>query len=318
MIANGSTLTSDFIPESKIIAKQYLYDELKPDSMLLSSDTVFQNFVSANETEAIGYLHDTKMNLKDAAGFDPVFAQTISYYNSLIKIQADSINYIDSLFASNQTTNYSLLRQQKIDSINVYQLIIEDSLNSRKSISAAKISNAESKNNLVLANDLPNDNQKVINQKEILLRRSGIDTLMQAYSEILSIAQECPYAGGSAVYRARAIIEMMNIEMDYDDDAVCSEIGIYRQSKNEDETPQILIIPNPANDKIEIILKGKYEGLCCITVSDALGKSQIEKTFNCIDKSYILNVKRLSPAAYFVHVKVNDNSEAYGKIIIVR
>ena len=50
---------------------------------------------------------------------------------------------------------------------------------------------------------------------------------------VQTITQQCPFAGGTAVYRARGMYELINDSIVYDDDAVCLAQGLYRSSNHD-------------------------------------------------------------------------------------
>lgn len=216
--------------------------------------------------------------------------------------------------------NYSLQRQTLIDDISSYQQIIKDSLQNHEPFVASKISEAESKNSNAVPTESPDVNEKFINEVEIKYQKEGKDSIASFYSQILDVATQCPYKGGVAVYRARPFVSMFNDTIEYDDDNNCALQGIYRVANNHNtiKNNSIKVIPNPATNKTDIILEGTYEGICSIIVTDALGKHQIEKRFNCTDKKYTLNVEHLSPGVYFIQVRVGDSDNVYAKIIIAR
>jgi hypothetical protein len=65
-----------------------------------------------------------------------------------------------------------------------------------------------------------------------------------------AIANQCPAAGGQSVYRARAMLALINDSLAYDDALTCLQAGIYRELNTEIITPVITIIPNPADNWI--------------------------------------------------------------------
>ena len=48
---------------------------------------------------------------------------------------------------------------------------------------------------------------------------------MNNYQQILSIAEQCPYSGGVAVYIARSLIALFNDSIIYDDENNCLQQG---------------------------------------------------------------------------------------------
>lgn len=130
---------------------------------------------------------------------------------------------------------------------------------------------------------------------------------MSNNSNILSIAQQCPYVGGNAVIRARVWLSMINDSIDYNDNAVCLQSGIYRLANDTTseniKSEDIKIIPNPASDKVTITLSDDMSEICEILFYDVVGKLVLSKELECNQKNHILNVKNLSEGIYMVKVK---------------
>jgi len=117
------------------------------------------------------------------------------------------------------------------------------------------------------------------------------------------------------------MIEMVNDTMEYYDDAVCLQSGIYRQADisvaHQNKVQDMLIIPNPASQQIEIILKGKMEGLCHITIINMVSEKAIEEQMACEQQSKKLDVSKLAPGVYTVKV-YNDSFAKAAKLVISR
>ena len=96
------------------------------------------------------------------------------------------------------------------------------------------LNEAELQNEYVVNGELPEINTAYINEIEIeyLERGNDIQYLIDNYSGILAIASQCPFAGGSAVERARSYVALINDSVYYDDLNICLQSGIYRFSKN--------------------------------------------------------------------------------------
>lgn len=145
------------------------------------------------------------------------------------------------------------------------------------------------------------------------------------YNTILEIAVQCPYSGGHAVYEARVILELLNESLnnivEYNDDSVCIQHGIYRQAQyNSSELPlqEILIKPNPANDMTDIVLMGDYTGICKINIENMFGQLVYTHDFNCNEKRNRINTSTFVSGMYIVSVYINNNVLKTNKLIIAR
>ncbi len=87
--------------------------------------------------------------------------------------------------------------------------------------------------------------------------------------------------------------------------------------KSESEY-NIIIIPNPANNKIEIKLIGLRNGICKIRITDALGSEVLSKKLTCELMNKHIDVSNLKQGVYSINVDVNDNYRMNSKLVIVR
>ena len=125
---------------------------------------------------------------------------------------------------------------------------------------------------------------------------------------VQTIAHPCPLAGRQAVYIARNLLRLVNDSIEYFDDAVGLQSGIYRNGilvSNKEQT--ISIIPNPASNIVTVQLKGNEIGICNITIVDVLGKAVIAEKLHCKLKSKTIDVSKLQNGIYTIKVKTESN-----------
>ncbi|MBS1764498.1 MAG: T9SS type A sorting domain-containing protein [Bacteroidetes bacterium] len=143
---------------------------------------------------------------------------------------------------------------------------------------------------------------------------------MNNYQQILSIAEQCPFSGGKAVYIARGFAEMLNDSIAFDDD-ICLQQGYYRiqnELKNNKVLNDIDLIPNPANSYADVILNKNYEGICRVKITDVYSKIVFEQSFDCNKKQFRINTTSFFNGMYNVQISVNDNAINVTKLIIVK
>ncbi|HRV53877.1 MAG TPA: T9SS type A sorting domain-containing protein [Bacteroidia bacterium] len=144
---------------------------------------------------------------------------------------------------------------------------------------------------------------------------------MNNYQQILSIAEQCPYSGGVAVYIARSLIALFNDSIVYDDENNCLQQGYYRlqnELKNNKVLNDIDLIPNPASNYADIILNKNYEGICRVKITDIYSKVVFEQSFDCNKKQFRINTIGFLNGMYNVQISVNDNTFNVSKLIIVK
>jgi hypothetical protein len=134
--------------------------------------------------------------------------------------------------------------------------------------------------------------------------------------------EQCPYAGGTAVYRARSLISLMNDSVDYDDSYVCAQAGYFRKKQ---ETKSILpamkkiaIVPNPANTEAEVFFINDDNGMCNLRITNVFGEALLQFHFNCNEKKQKIALHTLTPGIYLVKAEFENAKPEVCKLVIVR
>src|SRR6185436_18274970 len=176
-IAEGNSITSDFMPESKMVAQQNLYAELIEDTAALQSDTLYQSFVNARQDESIGYLFEARESFSKMKILEDSSVVILLSNIDLIRVYTDSISIIDSIANADTTVNYAVLREELIDQINSVQQTVNSFLQQQKINDLLHLAAAEVKNNDAVPHDIPDANEKFINLISILFQRDGINAI---------------------------------------------------------------------------------------------------------------------------------------------
>ncbi|HOZ91149.1 MAG TPA: T9SS type A sorting domain-containing protein [Bacteroidia bacterium] len=321
-IAEDSLKTSEFTDETKIMAKNYLYKDLKENDSLANGNFLLTSFLVANENTATGHLYDVNNAIKEADIIGGAESQTLSILSSLTDSVIGNIYYIDSLANADSTLN--LINQR--DSL-VQQLIIAlqnktDLLNQLGQAKEQSLINTQSVSNSIITSNTPDEYEKEMCDVEIAYQTGGKAELQSRYSQVLNIAIQCPHVGGKAVYKARSFMALLNDSIEYDDVSVCTQAGYRKAATNEPANEvikgNISIIPNPANEVITVTLSDDISGICKILFYDVVGKLILSKELDCNKKTHSLSVKNLSEGVYTVKAKIaNQNSKQF-KLIVVR
>jgi hypothetical protein len=171
----------------------------------------------------------------------------------------------------------------------------------------------------VSSNELPHVNEKYINSKVLQYYTGGKAVISNDYSALLQIAQQCPSAGGTAVYTARVMLSLISDEIDYDDDNACLQAGYYRMQQLQVNTDraEIVIVPNPANETVKFITKNTLKGVCKIRLLNSIGKLVFESSFNCSDKEYTLDVSHFAQGIYQAEIEATGIEKKNAKLVIV-
>jgi hypothetical protein len=321
-IAKDSLETAEFTDESKIMAKNYLYKDLKENDSLVNSNFSLVAFLAANENNVTGQLYDVNKEIKEANSISETEMQNLAALNNLADSIIQSINSLDSMVAADSTLNLIDQREILIQQLN---LVLQDKVSLFNQINNDKeqaLSNVQTANSSIITNNAPDEYEQIMNDVEIDYETGGMTALQNRYSQVFDIAVQCPHVGGKAVYKARNYIALINDSVEYDDATVCAQAG-YRKAaetgKTKEETKgNIKIVPNPASEKITITLSDDMSGICEILFYDVVGKLTLSKELDCNQKIHTLNVKNLSEGIYTVKVNQSVHVSEQFKLIIVR
>jgi hypothetical protein len=312
-IATEMLETVDWNDENQCKARQYLYDLLVQDTALANSNSEFIEFIALYE-ESLQAVFEVSGELRNIEQYDSLFTKLIADADSLIRIYADSIEYIytgglDEEYAETLEWLYyqiNFLEQTKGNLISERQAYVEGEL-------------GELTNDYTVPEGLPAENYHFITEVYERLLAEEYDVLSENYNELLAVANQCPAAGGQSVYRARAMLALINDSLEYNDALTCLQAGIYREAVTENETlPKFILIPNPAQNYFEIILNNELEGVCSLIIQNSLAQTVLEKLLDCTKLSTPINISGLSDGLYFVKLTYDNIILENQKLIIIR
>ncbi|MFN0016123.1 MAG: T9SS type A sorting domain-containing protein, partial [Saprospiraceae bacterium] len=136
---------------------------------------------------------------------------------------------------------------------------------------------------------------------------------------IADIAYQCPEEGGSAVYLARAIYQLVE-PTEFDDTILCgseerSATGSISAVK---PTFDLVLKPNPTSGSVSIIgLERAGSQSVQITLRHVSGQLALEKQFDLPNEALNFTLDGLSPGIYFFHVRMGNQTEIR-KLILIR
>ncbi len=326
LIASGNFQTTDYEEESKAMAEEYLYAELRADSALWVNDSIYAAFISANENGAVGRLYETRFDIEKALAFDSVFTSLLDNAANQTSIITDSLMRIDELAEQgNPIPNYETVRNQLRTTLEFLGQTVFNLKSQQKASMQNNLAHAELNNDLVVPRNLPEINSQLLNEMEIAFLYSGedVNVIRNHLPIILPIAHQCPYAGGQAVDKARVYVAMVNDSEEFNDDDICLQSGIYRMANDSvvntiTEKQEVQLIPNPANDFITIKHSGIKEGVCMVSIQNALSQTVILQSFNCKKQEHKIDVSKLSPGVYSVKIDFEKSKSTIIKLIIQR
>ncbi|MBK7763794.1 MAG: hypothetical protein IPI46_10560 [Bacteroidetes bacterium] len=124
-------------------------------------------------------------------------------------------------------TNDAIAQEQQADEM--LRDIIESFAMLSPAQQQAQLEDAGEINNDIDNTELQNENEQIINAIYLNILRYGLDSLKEDDKIFINyLALQCPYIGGSAVYKARTLNYYLEPGAMYDDMKTCNAVGVYR------------------------------------------------------------------------------------------
>ena len=312
-----SILSVDYVEESQSIGQSILYEKLRRDSSLLIGNSVYQNFVS-NEP-ILQNLYEARISLQEYHEVQDSLAVLLLSMDSTLKILGDSLRYYTNLqFQTGQQLDTEIENIRA--SLLLYRTNYAGLIQQLRTANNPVLVRAGFYNNLVTnATELPEINESILNEVEIAYETGGRSSLINFYSQLLPIAQQCPDQGGQSVFRARHFVAMINDSIEYDDAAVCLSQGILRTANfNNTQQPCLIVLPNPASDEVEVLLINYREAEFHLRIVDLEGKDIFNSVLKNGTSHNQINTEMLAPGVYIVEASYQEEVMCRTKLIIVR
>ena len=318
-IATDSLQTFEFDPESRVMARAYLLDKLNQDDTLLYSDSVYTAFYNIESSTTNGQLYSVKEKYNEVRS-NPYLSALLLSLDSLLKIKGDSISLLDSLAME---TNYNvnpILREDLLISIIFLRSTLNNIQIQKNIYEIGKRDSVAILNDAIQSSEIPDVNQQSGTHLVLLYQEFGLDTLEYFLNDILAIANQCPNSGGPWVYKMRALAKELVDSIQFDDVLTCLQQGYYRLGNGAAISKllqEIELVPNPAGNTVEVILKNTGFARCNLAILDQLGKTVLNQSLNCENNRHRIDISGLTQGIYLVNIAI-QNQNFTKKLVIIR
>ncbi|MBK7041668.1 MAG: T9SS type A sorting domain-containing protein [Bacteroidetes bacterium] len=197
-------------------------------------------------------------------------------------------------------------------------------------------------NNNIDDTELQDANEAMINLIYLKILRYGIDSVTQADSTfIVELAPQCPYVGGSAVFKARTLNAYYHPGNMFDDMKLCNQVGVFKQGGNnsvndkskltkENEYMQALIhikqkvsglneeiiyYPNPSTNFVYVQFTAESDGV--FTLHNSMGEKLFSKKLSREVTKHRIDLENLASGMYHFEIEYANKVKSIGKITIV-
>lgn len=325
-IAIGSVNTVDFTPESRNMAKHYLYEKLNTNPALLS-EVSMQSFYAAHLSSPVAKSAKVKKGIKEMSSYDSYFKNAMHIADSLITQANDSLQLLDSLRkVSGNTATLDAASLSIHNQINVLHNTVKTMTVQRENMRLSEKSIVQTDNTNLISSQLPEQNEKLLTEIHLATDASNIHTYDASQeNQLFSIAQQCPFSGGEAVYKARVKYLKIHPNYVFNDRATCLAEGIFRKANTfpddvnltTDNVTYISIWPNPAKDNATITYSSVGESNCKLQITDLTGKLIRVIILPCNQNRFTFETESLEAGFYLAKVWGNGNLIGTSKFGII-
>ncbi len=239
--------------------QQYnLYKELREDPSQIVPGSVLDSFYNANSSTTIGRFVLLESDMHGLFGLDSMTLARLDGFSLAMQSKMAQVVNFDTLLASaSGQDSLDMLNQRaqlliEVDSLSDLYTALTDSLDWQRSLAADALI---AQNYSISTSDIWEDNLKTVNHIFLnTLAKQSAPTGSQ-FDLLRSIAQQCPWDGGMAVFKARSLMEGWT-EEHFEDALPCGggQQGLVLPPIESQVMQFFRIYPNPAKNQVEVVL----------------------------------------------------------------
>ncbi len=311
-IINNELASDGFNAALRYKGTRQLYRGLQESTVQINTGGLFESFLNTESSTTVGQFYAIESDLSDLFTIDDLVQESLLQYWETVVTNTSAIWLKDELLSvatdpseiETLTTDKKILQleseQANLNAQTIYAQLEADRL--------AAVPQILSDNQAINATAVYETNQKTVT--DILLNTVVIGTeLTDAQLVTLeAIANQCPLAGGEAVYQARALVQGGY----YDDEALCAAAN-QNSEMVEEIAADFSIFPNPSNGQLNLLLPTDVEA---ITIANTMGQIVQRWDDKIFDSYWQIPDMSLSAGTYYCTVKTLRGSTTQAFVII--
>ena len=181
-------------------------------------------------------------------------------------------------------------------------------------------------NSNILVSAIFEENEKKVNEVYLnTIAKRNFDYSASHLSLLESVASQCPWEGGNAVFRARGMLALVQ-RVIINDESMCNAAKSYSNEEDKHvieefivENEYIKLYPNPAQNYITIELQSKIDAkIESVEIFNISGQGL--KYYNNIstEQLFQIELESLSEGMYICRIILSDNSIQTVKFSVVK
>ncbi len=330
-IAKDNLTSLIYNEEQRWLAKKRLFRKIV-DQNLVGIDSEIDAFYTDHMNSNIAQLVNIERAIELALIPNEIDNEQLNINREQITSLMNSISDITKELVDITGEEQTLLieeRQSYSNQIHVLNSVKKDLIASIETHRNNLIDQVIPLNNLISPENVQENNYKVLNEINLNYLFKGdtnLDDLQT--SAIYNIANQCPYQGGEAVFKARLMYnELIDSPIYFDDDSLCSlweDKTAETKSKNKMEEinnkfqSSANLYPNPANKVVNLTIQQSSFQVGEIVIFDMLGKKVFDFTLSPSQQKYTFDTSNFDNGVYFYQVWIDGKSILSDKLNIIR
>lgn len=325
-IAGGTVVSgTTFSNTTKWQLERYLFSKLDKYPAIVQQYPNMATFDNLNQNTNVGKLHGIQ---QDIAGLGAVPASEVAQYEENIDSLTSNLSRLADIYESltnADSTQTALLTEERL--VIVQNMKIWENANDSlwaiiQTHRAGLIQQYLSQNAAVTTTAVYETNERTVNDIFLNTVAQGIFDFTSSQKDSLDvIANQCPKMGGSVVYEARALYQLIE-EKNYNDQDICfpSHSALVNGTGHDVNTaslPMVSIYPNPAGDEMVVAL-GENVMADRVEIVSLSGQPVLVRNIGEPLHKVTLPIGDIPVGIYFVELKNGNRRVSTEKLVIQR
>lgn len=323
-IALGQVQPGIFNAETQWMSDFYLYQKLYEHPELIAPGSIYQTFYTAKSSTAIGAFAPIRKAINGLFVLNTEDNNKLNGYQLFMDENIGEIATIDEqLPTATGNTQQQLLAQRAVAVQNLEE-VTNDIDNLMGNIAATRYSTADdllTLNEGINVSTVYEQNEQTVNTIYLnTIAKDNYSLKEGQKAELQAIANQCPYAGGTAVFRARNLLATLNGPTDYDDEALCQpqQFGGNPPSLAIAAPTGAKVYPNPANDRFNVELDGALASDGQLVLYNAFGKEVLVQKLQAETTTFGFDVDTLPSGIYWLDISEGKKSVFATRLVLIK
>ncbi|MCX6272137.1 MAG: hypothetical protein NTU44_13145 [Bacteroidetes bacterium] len=325
-IVNGLSVSEEFKSETRWLSSRYLFNKILSDTTSESINPVLQNFHDSIQNVSPGKFQKVDIESKQALNLEPINRLMLDSISRQVQYTLIEISVIDSLLRNTTDSSdrviLTLEKEMHINSLRYLFLQLSAISQGIKNVQESKINTVLAANGNLPSGEIYEQNEKYITDIYLNTVARGIfDLTEDQISLIAEVANQCPLAGGNAVYLARSLYALVHDTI-YDDKQLCYLAGIKNVKQNKEKanrSQSFKLFPNPAKDVVTIEWQNTSDEFVKVEFITPIGQTYYQEIISLLSGKHEINLSKWKTGVYQVCFQYANNKETYcDKLVIIK